>query len=59
MQQGSCVYATPSPALPRKRGRGQTEFPASALAQKPHSSQAKHRIGSLPGICYDSAGHLR
>jgi hypothetical protein len=25
---------------------------------KPHSSQAKHRIGSLPGICYDSGAHL-
>src|SRR5215472_11051274 len=65
MQQGSCVRATPSPTLPRKRGRGQTESAAlvsaespAILGQKPHSSQAKQRIGSLPGICYDSGAHL-
>jgi hypothetical protein len=28
------------------------------LGQKPHSSQAKQRIGSTPGICYDSGAHL-
>src|SRR5262245_16690498 len=41
---------TPSPTLPRKRGRGQTEYPALVLAessailgQKPHSPLAKSR----------------
>jgi hypothetical protein len=28
------------------------------LGRKPHSSSAKQRIGSPPGICYDSGAHL-
>jgi hypothetical protein len=40
---------TPSPPLPRKRGREQTAFVAPLLP--------KRRIGCGPGICYDSAAH--
>jgi len=59
-------------SLPRKRGRGQTEFAALVLAESPavlgqsrihHRPKAafvmaKQRIGSPPGICYDSGEHL-
>jgi hypothetical protein len=31
---------------------------SAVLGQKPHSSSAEQRIGSPPGICYDSGEHL-
>jgi hypothetical protein len=59
------MHATPSPTLPRTRGRGQTESAALLLAKtrvfigaNAAEVLAKQRIGSRPGICYDSAEHL-